>query len=205
VAGEGDRRAGPEVAEARSSKILGGLGSSRGGRRGVAIAVASTVVVFVAIGVAITQSPGWPEVKATFFDWQEFKDSFPEIARAFLLNVKIFCISEVLILVLALALAVIRSLPGPVFFPLRALAIAYADLFRGIPTILVIAMLGSAHPRSGSRGCRPRRRSGASSRSRSSTPPTYRRSTAPGSSRCTRRRRPPPARSGSRTRRRCGS
>jgi polar amino acid transport system permease protein len=146
VAGEGDRRAGPEVTEARSSKILGGLGSPRDGRRGVAIAVASTIVVFVAIVVAITQSPGWAEVKATFFDAQEFRDSFPEIARAFLLNVKIFCISEVLILVFALALAVIRSLPGPVFFPLRALAIAYADLFRGIPTILVIAMLGFGAP-----------------------------------------------------------
>jgi polar amino acid transport system permease protein len=146
VAGEGDRRAGPEVDDARSSKILGGLGARRDGRRGVAIAVASTVVVFVAIAVAITQSPGWPEVKTTFFSRQEFRDSFPEIAHAFLLNVKIFCISEVLILVFALALAVIRSLPGPVFFPLRALAIAYADLFRGIPTILVIAMLGFGAP-----------------------------------------------------------
>src|SRR4029450_11583335 len=68
------------------------------------------------------------------------------IARAFLLNVKIFMISEVLILVFALLLAVIRSLPGPVFFPLRALGIAYADFFRGVPTILVIALLGFGAP-----------------------------------------------------------
>jgi polar amino acid transport system permease protein len=60
--------------------------------------------------------------------------------------VKIFCISEVLILVLALALAVVRSLPGPVFFPLRGLAIAYADFFRGVPTILVITLLGFGAP-----------------------------------------------------------
>ncbi len=59
---------------------------------------------------------------------------------------KIFCISEVLILVLALALAVVRSLPGPVFFPLRVLAIAYADFFRGVPTILVITLLGFGAP-----------------------------------------------------------
>jgi polar amino acid transport system permease protein len=90
--------------------------------------------------------PGWQEVKTTFFNREVFRDSFPEIADAFLLNVKIFCIAEALILVFALALAVIRSLPGPVFFPLRALAIAYADLFRGIPTILVIAMLGFGAP-----------------------------------------------------------
>jgi polar amino acid transport system permease protein len=60
--------------------------------------------------------------------------------------VKIFCIAEVFILVFALLLAVLRSLPGPVFFPIRALAIAYADFFRGVPTILVIALLGFGAP-----------------------------------------------------------
>ena len=72
---------------------------------------------------------------------------------------KIFCIAEVLILVFALLLAVIRSLPGPVFFPLRALAIVYADFFRGVPTILVIAILGFGAPALAARlACRPRRR-----------------------------------------------
>jgi polar amino acid transport system permease protein len=142
VAGEGDRRAGPEVA-ARSSKILGGRGD---GRRGVAIALASTLVFLVLVVVAVTHAPGWPEVKRTFFDWDEFRRSLPEIASAFLVNVKIFCIAEAFILVLALVLAVVRSLPGPVFFPLRALAIAYADFFRGVPTILVIAVLGFGAP-----------------------------------------------------------
>jgi polar amino acid transport system permease protein len=94
----------------------------------------------------VTQSANWPEVKTTFFNWDEFRDSMPAIARAFLLNVKIFCIAEAFILVFALVVAVIRSLPGPVFFPLRALAIAYADFFRGVPTILVIALLGFGAP-----------------------------------------------------------
>lgn len=106
----------------------------------------STVVFFTVVAVAITHAPGWPEVKSTFFDWGEFKSTFPEIARAFKLNIKIFCIAEVFILIFALLIAVLRSLPGPVFFPLRVLAIIYTDLFRGIPTILVIAMLGFGAP-----------------------------------------------------------
>ena len=65
---------------------------------------------------------------------------------------KIFLIAEVFILVFALVLAVLRSLPGPVFFPLRALAIVYADLFRGIPTILVIYILGFGAPALGLAG-----------------------------------------------------
>jgi polar amino acid transport system permease protein len=110
------------------------------------VALVSTVVFFVAAAVAITHAPGWPQVRSQFFDWHEFKATFPEVARAFLLNIRIFCIAEVFILAFALFLAVLRSLPGPVFFPLRALAIVYADLFRGIPTILVIAMLGFGAP-----------------------------------------------------------
>jgi polar amino acid transport system permease protein len=141
VASEGDRRAGPEVA-ARSSKVLGGGGDARN----VTIALASTICFFVLIAVAITHAPGWHEVRRTFFDWGEFKASLPEITWAFGLNVKIFCIAEAFILPFALVLAVIRSLPGPVFFPLRALAIAYADFFRGVPTILVIAILGFGAP-----------------------------------------------------------
>jgi polar amino acid transport system permease protein len=116
------------------------------GRRAVVIALVSTVVVFTLLVVSITHSPGWPEVRRTFFDWGEFKDSLPEISRAFLLNVKIFSISEGFILVLALLLAVIRSLPGPAALPLRMLGIAYADFFRGVPTILVIALLGFGAP-----------------------------------------------------------
>lgn len=106
----------------------------------------STLVVAVVLGVAVTQAPGWEEFKRYFFDWDRYGDSFPEIADAFLTNVRIFLIAEAIILVTALALAVLRSLPGPVFFPLRLLAIAYADFFRGVPTILVILMLGSGMP-----------------------------------------------------------
>ena len=93
-----------------------------------------------------TRAPGWERFKAYFFDWDLYRESFPEIAEAFLLNVKIFLIAEAIILVTALGLAVLRSLPGPVFFPMRVLAIVYTDFFRGVPTILVILMLGTGMP-----------------------------------------------------------
>ena len=59
---------------------------------------------------------------------------------------QIFLIAEVFILVFALVIAVLRGLPGPVFFPIRGLAIVYVDLFRGVPTILVIYILGFGVP-----------------------------------------------------------
>jgi polar amino acid transport system permease protein len=145
VASEGDRRPDLEV-EARRSRLLEGLRLEAEGARGVAIALLSTAVFVAAVLLAITQSPGWPEVRRVFFDWHDISSSFPEIARAFVLNVKVFSVCEVFILVFALLIAVLRSLPGPVFFPLRALAVIYADLARGVPTILVIALLGYGAP-----------------------------------------------------------
>jgi polar amino acid transport system permease protein len=143
VARRQGERAGPPVAGDRRSKILD-LGGEGG--RSVAVAVVSTLVFFGLIVLLVVNSAGWPEVKQAFFDPDVFRASFPDIADAFLLNVRIFLIAEVFILVAALGIAVLRSLPGPVFFPVRALAFAYTDLFRGIPTILVVYILGFGAP-----------------------------------------------------------
>ena len=106
----------------------------------------STAIFVALIAFAVVNSAGWDDVKQSFFDRQEFEEAFPEILSAFWTNVKIFLVAEVFILVFALLIAVLRSVPGPVFFPVRALAVVYVDLFRGIPTILVIYILGFGVP-----------------------------------------------------------
>jgi polar amino acid transport system permease protein len=117
-----------------------------GPARNVSIAVMSTFIVFAVIGLAVVNSPGWERVKSSFFDSAEARGAFPLVARAFVLNIKMFCIAEVLVLAFALLLAVLRSLPGPVFFPLRLMVIVYTDFFRGVPTILVVYVLGFGMP-----------------------------------------------------------
>jgi polar amino acid transport system permease protein len=136
------RRAGPRLAESRSSRILGGGGAGRS----TLIAALSTVVFFGLLVLLVTSSPGWPQVREQFFDWEIFKGSLHDITPRLLVNVKIFLIAEVFILVLGLAIAVLRSLPGPVFFPVRLLTVAYTDFFRGVPTILVIYLFGFGVP-----------------------------------------------------------
>ena len=133
----------PEGDPGRRSRLLGGWS---GEAQSVSIAVVSTVVVFTVIALSIVNSPGWETVKSAFFNRAEARDVFPLVARAFLLNVKMFTIAEVLILAFALLLAVVRSLPGPVFFPLRLMVIVYTDFFRGVPTILVVYVLGFGMP-----------------------------------------------------------
>ena len=128
----------------RGPGILSGLRQE--GARGVLIAVVSTFVVAAAIAFAVSRSPNWPAVKEAFFNGEEFRSSFPDIAAKFIRNVEYFMIAEGFILAFALLLAVMRSLSGPVFFPIRALSILYTDLFRGIPTILVVYLLGFGVP-----------------------------------------------------------
>lgn len=128
----------------RGPGILRGLRQE--GARGVLVAVASTIVVAAAIAFAVTRSPNWPQVKEAFFNAEEFRSSLPDIAVKFIRNVEYFVVAEAFILAFALLLAVMRSLPGPVFFPIRALSIVYTDLFRGIPTILVVYLLGFGVP-----------------------------------------------------------
>jgi polar amino acid transport system permease protein len=128
----------------RGSKILEPLRGE--GARGVWIAVVSTVVFFAVIGFAIVNSSGWPQIKEAFFDRDVLQESFPKILEKFWRNVFIFVIAEVFVLMLALLIAVMRSLQGPVFTPLRILAAMYTDLFRALPTILVILLLGFGAP-----------------------------------------------------------
>jgi polar amino acid transport system permease protein len=134
----------PPELPGRGPGILSGLRQE--GVRGVLIAVVSTIAVVTAIVFAVTRSPNWPAVKEAFFNGEEFRSSFPDIAEKFVRNIEYFLVAEVFILAFALLLAVMRSLTGPVFFPIRAMSIVYTDLFRGIPTILVVYLLGFGVP-----------------------------------------------------------
>jgi polar amino acid transport system permease protein len=131
----------------RGSRILGGGGG--GDSRSVWIALLSTVLFLAVAAILIVRSPGWSApggVRQAFFDGAEFRYSLPRILDKFWRNVFIFCVAEVFVLAFALILAVMRSLPGPVLAPLRFLSTSYTILFRGLPTILVISMLGYGMP-----------------------------------------------------------
>lgn len=95
---------------------------------------------------AVTTSPGWPRVQHTFFSWDKAKSSLPAVAEGLWLNVRITVVCAVLIAVLGMLLAVLRTLRGPIFFPLRLFSAVYTDLFRGLPLLLVLLLLGIGVP-----------------------------------------------------------
>jgi polar amino acid transport system permease protein len=118
----------------------------RRARRAAAIALVSTVVVFGGLAWVIVNAPGWASVQRSFLDGAIFADAVPGLVRAFAVNVQLFVAAEILVLVFGLALAIMRGLPGPVFMPIRILATIYTDIFRAIPGVLVIFVIGFGIP-----------------------------------------------------------
>jgi polar amino acid transport system permease protein len=110
--------------------------------RGWTVATVSALVVFGLLAVGLVSSPGWETVRTTFFDWDAGIDALPEILEGFWnYNVRLFLIAEPLILLLGLAVAAARVSTSPMRMPVRLLAVGYTDLFRGLPTILVIYLI----------------------------------------------------------------
>ncbi|WP_375425847.1 amino acid ABC transporter permease [uncultured Friedmanniella sp.] len=112
----------------------------------VVIALVSTVVIIAALVLGITATPGWPRVQETFFDPARAWSALPAVATGLWLNVRVMIVCGALILVVGLTLAVLRTLRGPVFFPVRIAVAAYTDLFRGLPLLLVLFLLGFGVP-----------------------------------------------------------
>jgi polar amino acid transport system permease protein len=106
------------------------------------------VVAIVAFGAFFLAANGG-RVRAVMFKWDLIWSSRTALIHGFWWNVKLFLVAEVIVLVWALVVAVVRQLPGRAFLPLRTLAIVYADVFRGIPTIIVIYLIGFGFPLAG--------------------------------------------------------
>lgn len=115
-------------------------------RKKTLLATVVTIVVFVAIGAAIRLSPGWDPFRAYFLSWHDAKDVLPSIAAGFWINVRMFLVAEVFILLIALVVAVTRQSTSPWLAPARIVAVGYTDLFRGVPTILVVFVCGIGIP-----------------------------------------------------------
>jgi polar amino acid transport system permease protein len=121
-------------------------GSREEGARGALIATVSTIVVGAVAILLVVNSPNWPRVRNQFFNWDNFREAWPDVLHGFWTDVQMFLWAIVAIPILALVLAVVRSFRGPAFFPIRALAVVFIDALRGIPLILLILLLGFGVP-----------------------------------------------------------
>lgn len=125
---------------------------ARQARRRTTVAVVSSVLVIGALVVLVVTSPGWDVVRSTFFDVDYAGEVLPAVFAGLLLNIRLTMVASVLIAILGLTLAMARTSRAPALAPFRLLATGYVDLFRGVPTLLVILLIGFGVPALGISG-----------------------------------------------------
>ena len=114
--------------------------------RSVLVAAASTVVFALVVWLTLVNTPGWAAVQGTFFDPSVAARAWPRVFEGLLLNLTVLVFAAAGVLVVSILIATLRTLRGPVFFPLRAIAAGYTDVFRGMPLIIVLYLVGFGIP-----------------------------------------------------------
>jgi len=114
--------------------------------RSVLIAILSTLVFAAVAWFAIVNTPGWARVQHSFFDPAVLAKAWPRVISGLWLNIRVLFFAAIGVLVLSILLASLRTLRGPIFFPVRALVAGYTDLFRGLPLIIVLYLVGFGIP-----------------------------------------------------------
>ena len=114
--------------------------------RSVVIAVVSTIVFAGLAWLAIINTAGWGRVQHSFFDPAVLAQAWPRVIAGLWLNIRVLFFAALGVLALSIILAILRTLRGPIFFPVRALVAGYTDLFRGLPLIIVLYLVGFGIP-----------------------------------------------------------
>lgn len=118
----------------------------RASRRSTAIALLSTLIVGALLTVIVANAQGAEAVRESFFNWYYAKKAFPRILDGILLNLRVLFIAEFFVLLFGLSIAIARTTTSPVLYPLRLIATVYTDIFRGMPLLLVLFLVGLGIP-----------------------------------------------------------
>ena len=115
-------------------------------RKSTLVAFLSTIAFAVIAWLSLVSSPGWPRVEQSFFNLETAVAALPSVLDGLLLNLRVLFFSVIGVLVFGLTLALLRTLRSPIFTPIRLLARGYVDLFRGLPLIIVLYLVGFGIP-----------------------------------------------------------
>ena len=115
-------------------------------RKSTLVAFVSTILFAVVAWLSLVNSPGWPRVEQSFFNLETAIEALPAVLEGLMLNLRVLLYSAIGVLVFGLTLALLRTLRSPIFTPIRLLAKGYVDLFRGLPLIIVLYLVGFGIP-----------------------------------------------------------
>lgn len=119
---------------------------TRASRRSIAIALLSTLLVGVVLAIIVVNAQGYDRVRDSFFNAHYAKEALPHVLKGLWLNLRVLFIAEFFVLIFGLLIAIARTTKSPVLYPLRLAATIYTDIFRGLPLLLVLFLVGLGIP-----------------------------------------------------------
>lgn len=122
------------------------LARKRRNRRNALIAALSSAIVLGTLTIVVVTSPGWVTLRNTFFDWAYGFEILPKVILGFGTNIALTLIAGTIVGLNGLCIALLRTSRSPALTPFRILATIYVDVFRGIPMLLVILLVGFGIP-----------------------------------------------------------
>lgn len=118
----------------------------RATQRSTMIALASTVIFGAVITIVVAGAPGFDRVRHSFFSPHYARTAFPHVLSGLWLNLRVMFIAEFFVLIFGLLIALARTSKSPFLYPIRIIATAYTDFFRGLPLLLVLYLVGFGIP-----------------------------------------------------------
>jgi len=115
-------------------------------KKSALIAALSSFLVLGTLGLVLVTSPGWETLRNTFFKWAYGFEILPKILLGFTTNATLTVIAGTSVALIGLGIALLRTSRSPALTPFRILATVYVDVFRGIPMLLVILLVGFGIP-----------------------------------------------------------
>jgi len=115
-------------------------------RRSTTVAISSTLAVGSLLIFIVTGAKGFTAVQQSFFSWHYAVKSFPNVLSGIWLNLRVMLIAEFFVLIFGLLLALARTSKSPVLYPVKLFATFYTDIFRGLPLLLVLLLVGFGIP-----------------------------------------------------------
>jgi polar amino acid transport system permease protein len=110
------------------------------------ISCVSFAAFALVIWYVLAHSQGWELVQKAYFSPEQFIEALPKVGHGLLLNIKILCFAVIGVGVIATLIAIVRTTRSPVLFPLRVAATFYTSIFRGLPLIIVLYLIGFGIP-----------------------------------------------------------
>ena len=115
-------------------------------RRNILIAAGSSFLVLGTLVSILITSPGFKSLSDTFFAWAYGFEILPKVILGFTTNLILTVIAATCVSIFGLLLALTRTSRSPALTPFRFLATMYVDVFRGVPMLLIILLVGFGIP-----------------------------------------------------------